>query len=908
MKKILCFLFLVLNLFLIIGCGNPEEICTHDNKEWIISKEATCLEVGTKKQQCVECKKVFTTAIIPLTEHVVTSDEAVDATCEEDGLTEGSSCKICGTVFVEQKVIEKMGHHFIFSKELSNNEINVYVCDFCDERKENNRGEEECENHIADDKWILIEDSTCSKTGVEQKKCIICDFVMEDRVVLKKEHIEVTVDGVEAKCEETGLTEGSYCDVCNTVIKKQEVIEATGHQYSATNTVYPTEDMKGYIEYTCSLCQDSYQKELAIIGNYNPSEPTIILLEDNGTIVTNNNGGVIVDGNTIQITLPGEYDLSGKLSDGSIKVTLLETELATLNLQGVNITSTTADPIYIESGDEIDISANSGSENYIYDKRVATDINAVGAAIYAKTDLDIKGKGSLYIESTYNNGIGTTKDLKIKNLNLEVNTPNNALKGNDSITIESGIIKAISSSGDALKTEHSDVSTNGKQRGIIHIIDGEIDLYAACDGIDASYQVLIDGGKINIYTEKYSDYSGDVSVTQSSTLYLRVSSRSGISANNYTYSALYKDELGQETWVKGVQDTNNMSRYYKFDVPTSAKYVKYYAYSSTQTPNQSATYSYTSDQLTIPSAYDTYYVTMVSGNLMNGDWTNYTAGNTGGGNRPGGGMGGGPQEGNPESAAYSCKGIKSDNEIIINGGIINISSHDDGIHTNSDVLLETGLYGKANIDINGGIMSITTDDDGLHADGVLTISGGEVVIIKSYEGIEGNNIYFKGGKTQIKSSDDGINAKTTLYFQDGVVYLDANGDGIDSNGSVYMSGGIVFALGPTNGGNGVIDIGDRGYTFSFTGGLLLAIGCSGMDVSPTGASGNTVSTSRITSSLNSYLTITVGNEVVAVMKVTKSNQTYRVFAYNNTSYPSAKLSSSTTTDKDLINGLYYVKQ
>ena len=49
--------------------------------------------------------------------------------------------------------------------------------------------------------------------------------------------------------------------------------------------------------------------------------------------------------------------------------------------------------------------------------------------------------------------------------------------------------------------------------------------------------------------------------------------------------------------------------------------------------------------------------------------------------------------------------------------------------------------------------------------GSLTINDGNVVITNSYEGVEGNYIYFKGGTTQIKSLDDGVNAKTTLYFE-----------------------------------------------------------------------------------------------------------------------------------------------
>ncbi len=902
MKRIIISILLLFILVVIIGCKkNPPTIfepCKHENKIWIILENATCIKNGSKEQRCSECNETITTAIIQKTAHEEIIDQEILPTCEEDGLTEGSHCKHCNEIIITQNVVPKTGHHYLLDETLSNAEKNVYVCSCGDSYEEiNNNGS--CTTHKASD-WIIVEDSTCEKLGIKQKICLNCNLMLEQVSIELKAHTETILNRVEPECEKEGLTEGIICSECKKIIKAQTKIPALEHNYEVTEVVNPTSSKKGYIKYTCSLCGDSYQKELDELGNYNEAYPTEIILADNNSVVSNNNGGVLILGNQIEITLPGIYDFSGKLSDGNIIVTLADSERATLNLKGVNITSKITHPIYIVSGDEVDISANSGTENYIYDLRPTATSTDTGAAIYADVDLDIKGKGNLYIESTYNNGIGTTKDLKIKNLNLTVNVPNNAIKGNDSITIESGTIEAISSSGDALKTENSDVSTNGNQRGIIHIIDGTIDLYAACDGIDASYQVLIDGGIINIYTEKYSEYSGEVSTTTSSINYLRISSRTNL--NSYTYSAMFITESGTTTWVNGTLESNNRSKYYKFNVPADAKYVKYYAYSSSQSQGQNTNYSYVTDQLTLPSSYDTYYVTQTSSNLMIGDWTNYSTGGMGG---PGGMPGGGMQEGNPESSLYSCKGIKADNDIIINGGTISISSHDDGIHTNSDVLLENGSYGAATLTINGGTINITTDDDGLHADSTLTINGGNIIINKSYEGIEGTTIYFKGGTTQIKSSDDGINAKTTLYFQGGVVYLDANGDGIDSNGSVYMSGGIVFALGPTNGGNGVIDIGDRGYAFSFTGGLLLAIGCSGMDVAPTGASGNTVTASRTTSTQNSYLTITSNGKIIAVMKVTKANQTYRVFAYNNSSYPSATISSSTSTNVTLTNGLYY---
>ena len=42
-------------------------------------------------------------------------------------------------------------------------------------------------------------------------------------------HTEVTDAAVAPTCTETGITEGSHCSVCNTVLKAQEVIPAMGH-------------------------------------------------------------------------------------------------------------------------------------------------------------------------------------------------------------------------------------------------------------------------------------------------------------------------------------------------------------------------------------------------------------------------------------------------------------------------------------------------------------------------------------------------------------------------------------------------------------------------------------------------------------------------------------------------------
>ena len=870
-------------------------------------KDSTCTTLGQKNQICSRCKEVITTAVIQYKEHNEQIMSGIPSNCEEDGTSAYKICSSCDTVLVEPTIIPAVGHKYQIDEKSSTDKLLVYVCSNCNDSYtlENSSGSLCANGHKSSD-WIVISESTCEKSGSAHKICTVCNVELEIKSLELKNHSEVKLYGTQSTCTTTGLTDGVKCSSCNKVLKEQIIIPALEHSYVITNTVNPTKDQDGYIEYTCTSCNESYKKTLNATGNYDETSATIIILSNNSISVSNNNGGVLINNNEITITLGGEYDLLGELSDGNIIVALPESDKAIINMRGVKLTSTNTHPIYIESGDKVEISAKADTENYIYDKR-DTESNAVGAAIYSLIDLEIKGKGILKVTSTYNNAIGTTKDLEIKNLNLEVNAPNNALKGNDSITIESGTIKAISSSGDALKTENSDISSKGNQRGIITILDGLIDLYAACDGIDASYDCIIEGGTINIYTEKYSSYSGDVTVNSSTSLYLRISSRASGLSNISKYSAMFITEDNKTTWANGTYISANGRKYYKFDISSEAKYVKFFGYSSSQTQGQSSSYSYLSDQLTIPSANDTYYVTSTSSSKMSGSWENYNSPTGGQGGPVGGGGMGGPQEGNSNKAAYSCKGIKADNSITINGGTINIKSHDDGIHTNSDVLLENGSYGSANLIINGGNITVYSDDDGLHADSNLTVNGGNIIISNSYEGIEGNIITFKNGSVQIKSLDDGINAKTTLNFNGSIVYLDAGGDGIDSNGNVYMTSGIVLALGPTNGGNGVIDYGDRNCTFSFTGGLLLAIGCSGMNAKPTASSGNTVSaTTPGAPSVGSYLEVKSSGNIIAVIKVTKSSQNYRVLAYNNTSYPSATVSVVTSTSVKLTNDLFFV--
>ena len=217
------------------------------------------------------------------------------------------------------------------------------------------------------------------------------------------------------------------------------------------------------------------------------------------------------NGTTYTVTAAGEYVLSGVLAEGQIVVDAGDDDKVTLTLSGTSITCSTDSPILIKNADKVKIKAADGSYNVVTDAREkqTNENDETGkAAIYAACDMDLLGSGALVVKAGYNNGIQTKDDLEIKNLTLKVTAPNNAVKGNDSLTIKSGEITAISTGGDALETDNSDISSKGNQRGTVTISGGTVTLYAACDGIDAAYDVVISGTpNITINTYTYSTYT-----------------------------------------------------------------------------------------------------------------------------------------------------------------------------------------------------------------------------------------------------------------------------------------------------------------------------------------------------------------------------------------------------------------
>lgn len=215
--------------------------------------------------------------------------------------------------------------------------------------------------------------------------------------------------------------------------------------------------------------------------------------------------------------------------------------------------------------------------------------------------------------------------------------------------------------------------------------------------------------------------------------------------------------------------------------------------------------------------------------------------------------------------------LKSDNVddatvgyIALLGGTITTTSGEDGGNA------QTILVGDATT-------TIDATDDGLHADLALLVGGGNLTIANSEEGLEAATISLLGGVVDVTAADDAINGSSgdgqgadpmaassdvSVTIAGGEIVLDAGGDGLDSNGTATMTGGSLTVHGPTNNGNGSIDVASG---FTITGGTLVAAGASGMAQTPSAESGQGWITADVGASAGQVVTVSTadGTELVS---------------------------------------------
>ncbi|MBR6650406.1 MAG: hypothetical protein IKL36_03240, partial [Clostridia bacterium] len=115
-------------------------------------------------------------------------------------------------------------------------------------------------------------DPTCTETGLtEGSHCEVCgEVIVAQEVIPALGHEEVTIPGYDATCTETGLTDKITCSVCGEVIQDAEVIPALGHNEVTEGAYDPTCTRPGQTGTVyCSVCGETIKEseEIPALGH-----------------------------------------------------------------------------------------------------------------------------------------------------------------------------------------------------------------------------------------------------------------------------------------------------------------------------------------------------------------------------------------------------------------------------------------------------------------------------------------------------------------------------------------------------------------------------------------------------------------------------------------------------------------
>ena len=263
---------------------NTTKATGHSYGNSVVTKQPTCTAEGTATKTCTKCNATVTETIAK-TSHKY-ADTVVAPTCTADGYTL-HKCSVCGTSY-KDSTTKATGHSYGNS--------------------------------------VVTKQPTCTSEGTAIKTCTKCNATVTEKLPAKG-HTAVTDKGYPATCTTAGKTDGSHCSVCNTVIKVQTVINATGHKSSAWIIDKAASiGVKGSKHRECTVCKKVLETaEIPALSRISISKASVTLSTStyayNGKAKTPS-VTVKVGGKTLKKDTDYTVSYSNNIKVGTAKVTI----------------------------------------------------------------------------------------------------------------------------------------------------------------------------------------------------------------------------------------------------------------------------------------------------------------------------------------------------------------------------------------------------------------------------------------------------------------------------------------------------------------------------------------------------------------------------------------------------------
>ncbi|MZQ97131.1 MAG: carbohydrate-binding domain-containing protein [Acidaminobacter sp.] len=525
------------------------------------------------------------------------------------------------------------------------------------------------------------------------------------------------------------------------------MLAGCGQTQSVTETAAGSQVVETAVDGTVLAAQDTAAAVLAAQGfefdeedfltTWEAASATKVAL--NGTSITVEGLGAAAEGNTLKITAPGTYVLSGTLDQGQVIVNVGSDEAVRLVLNGVTITNQGAPAILIEEADRAYMTLAEGSINTLT-MAASTAAEAQGASdtaveetedsddaadsvpdgvIYSKGDLTLNGSGSLTVNGSAKHGIVGRDDLRITGGVFDITAASDAVRGKDLIAIHSGEFKIVAGA-DAFQSS----SVEEADKGFIVIEGGCFQIKAGADGLQAETALVIEDGDFDIE-------SGGGSV-----------------------NAVQKASQDGKSW-NGDRPADG-TRPQRGTPPTGVAPVSPEGASEEPTVNSSETVADTEDTSSTKGLKAGAAVVITGGTF---------------------------------AVDSADDGLHSNGSIEIQAGTFEIESGDDGIHADVSVL------------ILGGDVEVRKSYEGLEA-AQVTIRGGDVSLVSSDDGINTSGekgLSLEGGFVTVNAEGDGIDLNGSGSMSGGTLLVHGptnSGNGaMDYNGDFVQSGGLLIASG-----------------------------------------------------------------------------------------------------------------